>query len=180
MDINHVGLTAKVLAELYPTSLILDDTTTMDTAPAKLREETSMPSTVEKITAARKWLGDNRKNILILVKSTEAVFLPDQELAFLTGVIGACKLSLADVAIVNLQQEKEPSYKELTAGFKTKVVLLFDTSPSAIGLPMSFPHYQVQAFAGTTFLYAPSLKDLENDRAEKTKLWGCLKLLFNL
>jgi hypothetical protein len=58
--------------------------------------------------------------------------------------------------------------------------LLFDTSPAAISLPMSFPYYQLQSFAGSTFLYAPSLKELENDRVEKSKLWVCLKRLFNL
>ncbi|MBK9568854.1 MAG: hypothetical protein IPO53_02260 [Chitinophagaceae bacterium] len=52
--------------------------------------------------------------------------------------------------------------------------------PAAFGLPMHFPHYQIQAFAGNSFLYAPSLKELENDRVEKSKLWVCLKRLFNL
>ncbi|MBL0130777.1 MAG: hypothetical protein IPP43_06385 [Chitinophagaceae bacterium] len=106
--------------------------------------------------------------------------MPDHELTFLTGILGACKLSLADVAIVNLYNHPQSSYNELTSFFKSKIVFLFDMEPAAFGLPMHFPHYQIQAFAGNSFLYAPSLKELENDRVEKSKLWVCLKRLFNL
>ncbi len=101
-------------------------------------------------------------------------------LTFLTGILSACKLNLADVAIVNSTNYPDADYKELTKFFASKIVLLFDIEPSAFGLPMSFPHYQIQAFANNSFLYAPSLKDLENDKIEKSKLWVSLKRLFNL
>ena len=127
-----------------------------------------------------KYLGNNKKNILVIVNNNEVVHLPDIELTFLTGVLGACKLSLADVVIVNFSNYPESSYKELTSFFKSKIVLLFAIEPAAFGLPMTFPHYQIQAFAGNSFLYSPSLKELENDKVQKSKLWVCLKRLFNL
>jgi hypothetical protein len=181
MSLNNIELPVTVIADLYQNTLI-------DTG--KINVEAAAPSTetkkgevsVPETNAGSLWksLGDNQKNILIIVKNDSAVFLPDNELTFLTGILGACKLSLADVALVNLDGHPDVSYKELTTYFKTKIVLLFDTEPAAFGLPMSFPHYQLQAFAGNTFLYAPSLKELENDKIEKSKLWVCLKRLFNL
>lgn len=181
MDLNHIELPPILVADLYFSSLIGD----RETRPPK-GAETGI-SDEEKSSQAEKspgflWksLGSNQKHILIIVKTSEAVHLPDHELTFLTGILGACKLSLADVAIVNLYNHPQSSYKELTSFFKSKIVFLFDMEPAAFGLPMHFPHYQIQAFAGNSFLYAPSLKELENDRVEKSKLWVCLKRLFNL
>ena len=129
---------------------------------------------------AWKSLGDNRKNILIMLNSPGSVHIADNELSFLTGILGACKLNMADVAIVNHYNYKDATYKELTNYFKSKIVFLFDIEPASFGLPMNFPHYQIQSFAGNSFLYSVSLKDLENDKIEKSKLWVSLKRLFNL
>ncbi len=181
MDINHIELPAFAVADIYQSSLI--GSNEIPVAKREVAETTKKEKAiVDETVAAPTWksLGSNHKNILIIIKTTEAVHLPDNELTFLTGILGACKLNLADVAIVNINNHPEASYKELTSFFKSKIVLLFDTEPASFGLPMSFPHYQIQAFAGSSFLYSPSLKELENDRVEKSKLWVCLKRLFNL
>lgn len=171
MDLNNIKLPVFVIADLYHSYLV--------------EENVEMPEDKEHIIKMEKnlkWksLGSNDKNILIIVNSDEAVYLPDNELTFLTGVLTACKLSLADVAIVNTYHYQDVNYKELTNFFASKIVLLFDIEPTAFGLPMRFPNYQIQAFCGNSFLYAPSLKQLENDRVEKSKLWVCLKRLFNI
>ena len=70
--------------------------------------------------------------------------------------------------------------RNLLTFFKSKIVLLFAVEPASFGLPMSFPHFQIQPFAGNSFLFSPSLKELENDKMLKSKLWVCLKRLFNL
>ncbi len=175
MDLNNIELPGFLIADLYPNSLV-------DGALVNEKELFSTVSPKQSVTEDITWksLGNNQRNILIIVNSSEAVYLPDNELAFLTGVLGACKFSLADVAIVNLAHYPGASYKELTAFFKSKIVLLFDVEPASFGLPMSFPHYQIQPFSNNSFLYSPSLKDLENDKVEKSKLWVCLKRLFNL
>ncbi|MEO7984106.1 MAG: hypothetical protein ABI688_08490 [Bacteroidota bacterium] len=175
MDLNHIKLTASLVADLYTTSLIEDETTVL------LKKLTADPATAETTTIIPwKSLGGNGKKILLIVNANDVVHVPDNELSFLTGILAACKLSLADVAIVNLHHYPGASYKELTSFFSSKIVLLFDTEPAAFGLPMNFPHYQIQPFAGNSFLYSPSLKELENDRVEKSKLWVSLKRLFNL
>lgn len=174
MDLNHIKLPASVVADLYHSSLIDPDETPVNQSVADIIEIDPSTSPIWKS------LGENRKNVLIIVSYPDAVHLPDHDLVFLTGILGACKLSMADVAIVNLTNHPEASYKELVAFFKTKIVLLFSVEPASFGLPMSFPHFQIQPFAGNSFLFSPSLKELENDKVLKSKLWVCLKRLFNL
>ncbi len=173
MNINDIQLPAKLIADLYRSSLVETDGAQQAFQSTEKPQETAA-------TTEWKWLGDNRKNILVIVQQTGAVHLPDKELDFLTTMLGACKLGLADVAIVNRNNNPEATYKELTVFFKSKIVLLFDVEPATFGLPMNFPHYQLQAFAGATFLFSPSLAELENDKLQKSKLWVCLKRLFNL
>ena|SRR5690349_13039064 len=175
MDLNHIELSTDLIADLY-SSVMVDPVASTD---AKTNEKP-----VELVTQKEKpgfrSLGDNQKNILILVNDPDSTHIADQQLNFLTGILSACKLSLADVSIVNRHQYPESNYKDLTTAFKSKIVLLFDIEPSTIGLPMIFPHYQIQAFARQSFLYAPSLSSLENDKLEKSKLWVSLKRLFNI
>lgn len=181
MGLNNIDLPAIVVEQLYNSSLVGNNTDAEEkqTISAAIKTETASKT---KESPAEEWksLGNNNKKILIVLKSEEAVHLPDNQLTFLTGILSACNLSLADVAIVNTNNHPEVLYKELTTFFASKVVLLFDIEPAAFGLPMSFPFYQIQAFAGNSFLYSPSLNNLENDKVEKSKLWVCLKRLFNL
>ena len=177
MNLNNIDLPASVVVDLYHTSLI--STNEIPVEKRLLNEAATTTKTAE-ANATWKWLGNNQKNILVIVNNKEVVHLQDNELNFLSGILGACKLNMADVAIVNLNNHPEASYKELTSFFKSKIVFLFAIEPAAFGLPMSFPHYQIQAFAGNSFLYSPSLKDLEDDKVQKSKLWVCLKRLFNL
>lgn len=179
MDLNNIAFPTALVADLYGSSLI-DSGEPATAKPAPLPPAETGPSRTDKPDSVWKSLGNNQKNILLVVNNRDVVYLPDDELTFLTGILGACKLTLADVAIVNLNNNPGIAYKELITHFSSKIVLLFDMGPAAFGLPMSFPHYQLQAFAGNTFLYSPSLKELENDRVEKSKLWVCLKRLFNL
>ncbi len=163
-----------MVAELYHSSLIDIDEKPVD----QLTDDHIENKPAE--LPIWKWLGENRKNILVVVSYPDAVHLPDNDLALLTGILGACKLSLADVAVFNHYNLPEASCKELLAFFKSKIVLLFEVEPASFGLPMNFPHFQIQPFAGNSFLFSSSLKELENDKVLKSKLWVCLKRLFNL
>jgi hypothetical protein len=179
MDLNNINLPSSVIADLYASSLI-------DTGEIAAKAPQPVVSVEQPVIAAQqpatkglKFLGDNKKNILVVVNSDQAVHLPDEELELLTNMLSACKLSLADVAIVNIHQQPV-SYKELLAALKGRSALLFDIEPSAFGLPMSFPHFQIQPFASCSFLYSPSLKELGDDRVLKSKLWVSLRRLFNI
>lgn len=180
MDINHIELPPILVADLYKNSLVTAPGTEGMAGGERQLPESIKHNAVTQDAQTWKSLGSNVKNILIVVNNPDAVYVSDDELPFLTGILSACKLSLADVAVLNIHHYPGTGYKELTAFFKSRIVLLFDTDPVSFGLPLNFPYYQLQAFAGNTFLYAPSLQQLENDKVEKSKLWVCLKRLFNL
>lgn len=175
MSLNDIQLPASVIAGLYPFSLV--DTGTAEViqpAPAiPVMEGT--PGT----KSAWKYLGDNQKNILIIVQHTDVLHLPDEELGFLTSILTACKLGLGDVAIVNTNNHPDSSCKDHLGHFCSKIVLLFGVDPIGFGLPVDFPHFQVQSVAGCTFLYAPPLDEC-HDKLFKSKLWVCLKRIFGL
>ena len=108
MDLNHIEFPAALIANLYHSSLIEDETGLKKTIP----KEKVFPA--DEITGSIPWksLGNNQKNILIVLKSNEAVHLTDKDLAFLTDILGACKLGLADVSIVNLKNHPSSMIKK--------------------------------------------------------------------
>lgn len=180
MDLNHINLPPAALAGLYGETLVSNNEPgSIPSVAVKQEVPTASEQPADKKATIRS-LGNNQQQILVLVNVPDTVFLSDESLAFLTGVLSACKLSMADVALVNLHHNPDIPYQTLLTEFKSRIVFLFDKDPASFGLPMKFPHYQLQAFAGNTFLYAPSLQELEKDKVEKTKLWGSLKRLFNL
>ena len=180
MGLNDLHLSPGILAALYPTSLInldnIDDI--QQSLPKQPKASKKISSTA--IDTGWKYLGNNLKNILIVVNYESAMHLPDEELAFLTNMLTACKLNLGDVAIVNKNNYKETGYKDFREEFKSKIIFLFGIEPTVFGLPVSFPFFQVQSLAGCTFLYTPSLEEQRNDPLLKSKLWVSLRSIFGI
>jgi len=179
MDLRHINLPLSVIADLYHSSLVETNKASEKVQPGSIDSEKKLIPDQKKIVRW-KYLGENQKNILIIVNHPDVPYLPDDEFNFLTGILGACKLGIGDVAIVNLNNHAGISHKELISHFKSEHIFLFGVEPSAFGLPMNFPHFQLQSFANNSFLFSPTLKDLESDKVLKSKLWVCLKRIFEI
>ena len=120
MSLNELRLSSSLVAMLYPNSLLdmgNDDATQVPNKPVGEQK-------IDEETKALKWLGNNQKNILIVVRYNDIVHLPDDELKFLTGILTACKLSLDDVAIINTNNYKRDGYNDILAEFKSRIVFL--------------------------------------------------------
>ncbi|MEY2903151.1 MAG: hypothetical protein RLY89_2257 [Bacteroidota bacterium] len=133
---------------------------------------------------SKQWfLGNNGKQITVMVKEETVPYINDNHLQFLSNVLSACKLNLGDIALVNYKNFPL-GFDELKTKSNPKIVLAFDISPKELKLPFTIPVYQVQDYAQCRFLFAPSLTKMEGDsadaKAEKTKLWNSLKILFQL
>ena len=126
------------------------------------------------------FLGNNQKKIAILVNSEAAIYLPDDELNFLLGILTACKLSMADIALVNLAKNPDMVYAALSEQLKAEKVFLFGLNAASIELPLQFPHYQVQQFNNQVYLSSVSLNEMQANKEEKLKLWNCLKNIFSI
>jgi hypothetical protein len=124
------------------------------------------------------YLGNNQKKVAILIKSAEVIYLPDDELNFLLGILTACKLSMADIALINISKNTSLTYKEITEQLKAEKILLFGINPTELGLPMQFPNYQIQNYNSQVYLSSVSLDNQQTDKKEKMKLWNCLKKIF--
>jgi hypothetical protein len=166
MDLNNIQLTPATVTALFKNTLYTEESKQVE----KVKEDKS----------TFKYLGQNNKKILLLVNYADAAFLPDKQLDFLTSILGACKFSLADVAILNMANAGDVNYKIMTKELQMQHALLFGISPDSLSLPVNFPVYQIQAFSNCTYLYVDSLEALEADKELKTKLWLCLKKIFGI
>ena len=125
------------------------------------------------------YIGSNLKHILILAPENENG-ISALNFDFLKSIITACKLTIGDVAIIGNQQTATTNYSDLNLHFKSKTILLFGITPLEIDLPFNFPYFQIQNFDGCTYLSAPDLTLIRTHVAIKTKLWKCLKNLFEI
>lgn len=126
------------------------------------------------------FLGSNQKHITILVNDEKAIYLPDEALHFLMGILTACNLSMADIALVNLAKNPGLHYTLITDQLHAGKIFLFGLPDAAIALPLQFPHYQVQSFNNQVYLSSVSLSELQANKAEKQQLWACLKKIFSI
>ncbi|HEY6978954.1 MAG TPA: hypothetical protein VH396_21815 [Chitinophagaceae bacterium] len=181
----NIQLPDFVLAGLYKDSIVL--AAEKIAQPGKIQEQITnkkIKDDRDEKPLIKKWfLGDNRKNITILLKDASSVHINDEWLHTLTKLLAACKLNIGDTAIVNhLQQTK--TFNELKESLQPQFVFMFDVTTQDIQLPFTFPHYQIQKYSNCTFMTVPVVT-LTNDNSEfvkieKRKLWEKMKLIFNV
>jgi hypothetical protein len=165
MSLDNVQLPPIVLQDLFKNSLISQE-------PDNAASKPSFP------TPGLSFLGDNQKKIAIIVSDTAAIYLPDEDLNFLLGILKACNLNMADIALLNLAANPSLNHLLINQELAAEKILLFGVEPLALELPLQFPHYQVQQYNNQAYLSSPALNILQNDKEEKLKLWACLKKLF--
>ncbi len=166
MSLDHIQLSPDLIQDLYGKSLY------------DLKTNNSVPEGIQKNEIT--FLGSNEKKIVMLVSSEEAIYLPEEELNFLLGILTACKLTMADIALINTLKNKKLIYNDITEQLKAEKIFLFGLKNEMLELPLKFPQYQIQKYSNQVYLSAASLTDLQKDKEEKLKLWNCLKKVFEL
>lgn len=190
MGSERLQLPDFVLADLYKSSLVVTENTTQPVVertppvePPVVERSPAPAPPAEKRIVKQEFLGNNEKQITILVNNDSDVYLNDIHLNFLSNILIACKLNLGDVAIVNLHRTPV-DHAQLKEWTQPRYLLAFHVDPSLIRLPFTLPHYQVQQYDQCSLLFAPSLTTMEGDskeaKLEKSKLWLSLKKMFNL
>lgn len=162
MDLNNISFPPQLIASLYHHSLVEGGAAEKPAA--------------EPVA----FLGKGGKGILVVVNHPSVPYLPDAELAFITKVLLACQLSLADVAIVNWAKMPAQNADKLVQQFHPQNVLLFDVPPDSFGLPPGALPFAVQQVAEIKFVAAPALHQIEKTKEAKGQLWMALKTLFDL
>jgi hypothetical protein len=166
MSLDNIQLPTVVVQDLFKKSLV--------------DLKTTQPVSAKDGQATIAYLGQNQQGIVLLVQAPDSLYLPDNELDFLMGILTACRLTMADVALVNLHRHAGLDYQALAKATNAAKVLLFGLGPEDLQLPLSFPPYQIQRYNNQVYLAAPPLPQLQADRMEKSKLWACLKQVFGI
>jgi len=184
MSLDKIQLPDFLIPALFKDTLVLTDE--LKAVKSTPKTSSPLPSPSEKATVAspvKLFLGDNKRNITILLKDNEAVYLREEWLQFLTNILAACKLNIGDVAIIN-QAKNALSFEVLQTATTPKCIIGFDVTAKEMVLPTGIETYQVQELNGCTFLLCPPLSVMfgstEAVKQEKTKLWTSLKKMFNL
>ena len=177
MTLNDIQLPAHVIAGLYKHLLV-------EESPANASAVPVAPAAVKPSTAGNKpiqFLGKNQKNIALLVNYADYVYLPEEQLNFLTAILQACKMNMGDVAIIN-QHTQSCSFNQLQEQLGCTHLLLFGIEAAAVDLQpaAAFTAHQVN---DCHIVFCPALDLFTNDadgKLLKSKLWLCLKQLFNV
>lgn len=173
MDLNDMVLPPSLLTDFYKHHL-LESTALLPLTPKP------PVNTVPK--KGLQYLGKNQKGICLLVDYSKDVYLPDEQLNFLTNILLACKLNLGDVAIINHYQQKL-SFEALRQQLDCRYLLVFGIPAAAIGLQET-PLFTKENTDDCQIVYSPAAEQLNNNNPEskslKSKLWGCLKQLFGV
>jgi hypothetical protein len=191
-------LPAAVLVSLYKDSLVLpekeikspeDAETAMHTiigqaaiASAPINEKVNEQKPVLPATPL-KYLGDHLKKIMIIVKDENAVHLNETDLGLLSSILNACKLTLADIALVNLANQPF-SLQDLLETLPSVLVISFEVNSAQLKIKLPGTLYKQIILGETHLLFSNSLSSMQgpeqNAKIEKSKLWTALKVLFQL
>lgn len=207
MSFDNVQLPALVVADLYKQSLVvLDDVQLkppkplikiVDTAVEVLRK---LPGTPQKIIEEIKnepdaitaepeitkpvisYLGGFKQQVSVVVSEEGQEHISSDNLEFLKKMMAACKLTVDDMAIINVVPN-QPAARQLWQLMPAKVVLMFDVSTDSIGIPFYQPYFKVQHWDNAKFMNAPSLSafrgpDTPELKTLKRELWEGLQKIF--
>ena len=192
---DNILLPPVILAGLYSRSLVIIDNVTdgsktfpfqnpdldlSNSYPKNTTEFAESEPVYESVFSLNK-LGDFNKQVLVFVSDKNSLHLPDAELELLGKMLQAIKLSLADIAIVNVANQT-CNWEMIQTILPAKQVILFGVDPTSIQIPVRFPDFRIQKWNGIAFLYSPSLAQINkpstNQVMYKKELWKALQEMF--
>ena len=170
-----------VLSELFSNYLIeTGENLSVETAQQKLQKQNTVHQPVK---PNKIYLGNYEKKIIVLVNDLDNIYLSEDNLNFLTGILSACKLNLAHIGLINLNNNPL-NFSNLKKDLQPSSLILFGVTALQIELPFTMPNYQVQEYNKCHILTAPALTELNQQiptaKTEKAKLWKSLQKMFNL
>ena len=118
-----------------------------------------------------------KRDVLVVVHAS-TLQINQPQFTFLHTILNACKIEPNKVNIITTADPLFGNYNQLSITFGAVKWLLFGVEPLAINLPMHFPPFQIQSYQTGKYLWAPSLEELEIDKAQKITLWNSLQKLF--
>lgn len=123
-----------------------------------------------------KYLGNNQKNILILVNDSQNEVSTEQGRELLRKLVNAIALTGKDFALVNYSNYSTATYTDFADFFACKLVLAFGVNPKQLGLAEQALH-QLNQVGEAKLVFTKNLHDLDSDQTSKKILWTSLQKL---
>lgn len=123
-----------------------------------------------------KFLGKNKRNILILVNDDQYEVSNETGRELLRKIVKSVNLMADDFALLNYARYSGTSFVQLATYFNTAVVLAFGVSPSALALA-GHPENTIVNEGAVKLVFSAVLPQLDEDVAGKKALWACLQNL---
>jgi len=148
-----------------------------------IKEEVSVPEEAMEALTNFKYLGDHHKKIVVLVNDPVSVYLNEADFILLTSILNACRLTIADIALVNIGNQKAGLHQILHL-LPSKLVIAFELDSKALKIKLPTQLYKVIPLGENNLLFSKSLASMQgtdaNAKQEKAKLWAVLKQIFQL
>ena len=186
MGLNDIQLPAQTVVDLYKNLLCEDDSAQSSVKPKEIEPvklTNQEPINSEKATAQISFLGKNLMQLVILVDYDNEVYLPENQLNFIGNILKACKMNLADVAIVNVNKQ-QINIGEISRQLNPQYLIIFGVDTNRINFSQPLTSFNIITDDGMQVFSAPSLEQLNQEGEEgkllKSKLWLCMKKMLNL
>ena len=134
------------------------------------------PNEIVKNQIDFKYLGQNQKNILILVNDSSNEVSSESGRTLLRNLVNAIGINVKDFALVNYANYNLATYADFNEIFGCKIVLSFGVNAIQLNLPEQ-PLNQLVQIQDTKFVFTVNLHDLDSDQASKKILWTNLQKL---
>jgi len=121
-----------------------------------------------------KFLGGNKKSVLILVNDKENDVSTEQGRELLRKIVKAVDLGTPDFAVLNYANYIGTDFVELQQFFKPQLMLVFGVQTADLKLDLSWQH-EIIVHESTRMIFAPNLHHLDTDVTAKKLLWGNLQ-----
>lgn len=131
---------------------------------------------LETAAPAFKFLGNNKRNILILVNDKENEVSDEKGRELLRKIVKSVNLSANDFALLNYANHADVSFAQLQSYFSSVIVFAFGVSPQHLGLG-NHPENTMVTEGKVKLIFSAELRKLEEDQNGKKILWGSLKQL---
>jgi hypothetical protein len=120
------------------------------------------------------YLGDNNKYFLILIEDKIHTRMNPAHQEILLKIMGAKKLELRDLAILNINRYPDIKFDALKNFFSCNRVVLFGITPTQIGLPAASLN-KVNSVGTVKLLPTYSLEEMRNNDDKKREFWTVMK-----
>lgn len=185
MNIENTQLSAADLVNLYKESLVV-----IEDSPSKSTSSVEPVVEVEKQAIKQenwegpiKSLGEHHKKITVVVNDPNSVHLNESDFILLTSILNACRLTIADIALINLG--KQPvGLHQILQEFPSTLLISFAVDATQLKVKLPNNLYKVTQLGDTHILFSNALSTMQGTGAEakqeKAKLWTVLKKIFEL